>query len=77
MLLLSLLKQEAVDGLRVFDLKQSEEDCKAKIAVLKTQYNLAHLFENLPQTVKDCETTQEKQQAKIRVFKASQEGGSI
>jgi len=74
---LSKLKDEAVDGLRGFDLKQTGEDCKTRIGVLRTQYNLAYLFENLPRAIKEHEVLQEKQQNKIVAFKNSQEGGSI
>lgn len=76
-LLLRQLKQEAVDGLRTFDLKQSGEDCKARVGVLRTQYNLAYLFENLPQAVYDHSKMLEKQDEKVAAFKASQEGGAL
>lgn len=72
-----LLKQEAIDGLRTFDLKQDGEDCKARIGVLRTQYNLAYLFENLPQAIKDHEKIVEQNKQKIQEFKNSQEGGTL
>lgn len=77
MLLLKQFKQEAIDGLRSFDLKQNGEDCKARVGVLRTQYNVVHLFENLPQAIKDHEKIVEQNRQKVAQFKASQEGGSI
>lgn len=75
--LLKQLKQEAVDGLRSFDLTKSGEDCKARAGVLRTQYNLAHLFENLPQAIKEHEAIVEQNKQKVQAFKKSQEGGTL
>jgi hypothetical protein len=76
-LLLKQLRQEAVDGLRNFNLKQSGEDCKARVGVLRTQYNLAYLFENLPQAIKDQEKIVDQNEKKVQAFKSSQEGGTL
>ena len=75
--LLSSLKEEAIVGLRVLDLKLSAEEVKTHAAILKTQLNLANMFLQLPAVVKEVEQNIEAQKNKVVAFKNSQEGGEL
>lgn len=74
---LNSLRDEAIYNFATLELKQSGEDCKARMAVAKTQYRFSNLILNLPKAIKDTEVLQEKQAQKVTAFANSQEGGTL
>lgn len=76
-MLLASMKEEAFMGLRGMNLEESAELVKTKAAILKTQANLAGMLYDLPAVLKEVEDRNTAVDAKMKAFKASQEGGSL
>ena len=74
--LLNSLKQEAIDGVRALEIKEGFAT-GVRISSLKTQLNLANLFVNLPDVIKDVEDNQERIGQKIAQMKKAQEGAEV
>lgn len=77
--LLCSIKEEAVTSFRILD-RLGEEDAvqvKAKLAVARSQYNLAAMLEKLPDVIKETENQIQQNQAKKLAFVQAQEKGEI
>lgn len=77
--LLCSIKEEAVTSFRILD-RLGEEDAvqvKAKLAVARSQYNLAAMLEKLPDVIKETENQIQQNQSKKLAFVQAQEKGEI
>ena len=77
--LLCSIKEEAVTSFRILD-RLGEEDAvqvKAKLAVARSQYNLAAMLEKLPDVIKETENQIQQTQAKKLAVVQAQEKGEI
>ncbi len=72
-----MLENEVIANLRGFNLGEDPADCKAKVASLKTQYNIVHFVKTLPEVIKNNEEQAASRASKVTVFKSSQEGGNL
>lgn len=78
---LKLIKETQLLNFRSLPLDKSAEEVKTRLAVSKTEYNLAYLLYELPTAIKEFAEQQRSQQAerenKVTGMRAVQERGEL